>query len=111
MILISRTYERYESHEPEEDICESDESGFRYQDKPYTFRELIDALRHGEPSSWPSRGDVRDWVTHRDTNDGTRDFYESGARESESVHYSRANPDRNAKWWRLAFRVAGLIRS
>ena len=110
MILITRTFERYESHDPEEDICEPDESGFRYQSEPYTFRQLVDAIRYGEPSTSPASGGVRDWVTHYETNDGTRDYYESGARENESIHYARGNPDRNAKWWRLAFKVAGLTR-
>jgi hypothetical protein len=109
-ILINRCFERFESHPEGEEICEADEIGFREESKPYSFRELIDAIRYGETSSYPATGDVHDWVILSDTNDGTRDYYETGARESESIHYARDNPPRNAKYWRLAFIAAGLCK-
>jgi len=111
MILINKTFERYLPHDEGDDVCEPDESGFLAESEPVTFRELVDLLRYGEPSSWPASGDTREWVTHNDSNDGTRDYYETGARESESIFYSRDNPPRNAKWWRLAFRTAGLLKT
>jgi len=108
MILINRHMERYEQHPDDSDICEPDTRETLETAKPYTFRELIDAIRGGEPSSWPASGDTHEWVTRYETNDGTRGYYESGARENESIHYARENPERNAKYWRLAFKAAGL---
>lgn len=113
-ILLSSYYERFESHDPEEDICEPDETGTRFENEPHTFRELIRLIERGgfsESSTYPASGDTREWLTAYETNDGTRDYYENGARENESLHYSRANPPRNAKYWRLAFKVCGIIRN
>ena len=108
-ILVSRTYECFKSHDDEEDVCEADESGFLYQDSSRTFRELVDDMKayDGEMSSMPSRGDPSDWINFYDTDID----YEYGTRENESLHYSRANPPRNAKYWRWALIAAGLIRA
>ena len=111
-ILINRYSERYESCDSEEDICEPDSCETLETDAPYTFRELVELLHNldCEPSGYPATGDTREWISHYDTNNGTRDYYETGARENESTHYARSNPPRNAKYWRWAFIAAGIIR-
>jgi hypothetical protein len=109
MLLITQYVERFESHPDGADICEADSNEALGAER-MTFREVVELIRHGEPSSWPARGDISDWVTQYETNDGTRDYFESGARENTSIHYDRSNPARNAKWWKLAFRAAGLMK-
>ena len=110
MILINKTFERYLPHDDEEDICEPDESGFSVENEKVTFRELVELLQYGEPSSYPASGGTREWISHYQSNDGTREYFEQGITENSAVHYSRDNPPRNAKWWRLAFRAAGHIK-
>lgn len=110
MILITQYMERFEVHPEGSDICDADSRDTVELATPYSFRDLIDLIRFGEPSSSPASGDAREWVTQYETNNGTRDYFETGARENTSIHYDRTNPGRNAKWWRLAFKVAGLIK-
>lgn len=101
-ILVSETFETVT-----EDGDAAD-SGFIYEDEPMTFRELVAWMRGGEPSSYPSCGLPHDWVT-QDQGE-TRAFFERGERESHSIHYSRKNPARKAKYWAKAMRAAGVCR-
>lgn len=97
-ILISRTYSET-TPESAEDGDFSD-TGFVYQDQEFTFRELVDELRECCHSSsggaWFS--------TQFEVTD-----YSDGTEREESVHFSRNNPDRLAKYWQKAARAAGLV--
>lgn len=106
MILINEFFSRTDDESADAgDVCEA---GVIAVDTPVTFRELVEAIRYGMPSSWPATGDVGEWVG---VDQGeTRAWFEEGVREERTFHYSRNNPARNAKWWRLAFRVAGLTK-
>lgn len=84
------------------------EAGFISEGQPFTFRELVEWMQGGEPSAWPASGDVSEWVSQ--SQGETRAYFESGEDETRSIHYSRANPPRMARYWRLAMRAAGLIR-
>jgi len=105
MILIHKTFEVFEQHDEEDDVCEPDESGFDVEDEPVTFRELVDMLRGGQSSCGPAQGETWEWVTHY----GEMDYID-GSFRNESVHFSRSNPARREKYWRLAFKAAGLAR-
>ena len=107
MLLIHRTFETVTPESAEEGEAAS--HGYIALDEPVTFRELVRMLKGGEPSCMPAHGDVRTWVTHYDCAQG-RAYFEKGETRNESVFYSVNNPQRNAKYWRLAFRVAGLTR-
>lgn len=102
MLLLSKTYETvtYESAE----IGDAEERGFVFEDESFTFREVVDMLKGGTSSAYPAEGDTRECVVHNEVHAD----YRTGARTSESIHYSRANPRRNAKYWRMAFKAAGL---
>jgi hypothetical protein len=102
MILVTTTYEIVTPESAENG--EAEESGFLSEDIPYGFRELVDAMRGGDPSSWPRAG-ARDWVTHvEDVN------YRDGSQESRSLHLSHKNSPRAAKYWILAMRAAGVTK-
>lgn len=105
-ILINRTFEIVTEESAEDGDCA--ESGFLSQDEPVTFKELVELLEGGEPSSWPATGCTHDWVT-QDQGE-TREWFESGERESHSIHYSKKNPPHNDRYWRLAFKAAGLCK-
>ena len=106
MILINETFSIVTPESAENrDIAEC---GTISEDTPYTFRELVDALRYGESSCWPARGDISEWVSQ--SRGETRKFFENGEEETRSFHYSRNNPPRNEKYWRAAFRAAGLTK-
>lgn len=101
MILVTQCFEIVTDEGVEE-------YGFIEQDTPYSFRELVEALQGGEPSSWPSRGDTHEWVTV--DRGETRAYFEDGERESRSFHFSRNNPDSKAKYWRKAMIAAGVAK-
>lgn len=106
MILVTQCFEIV-THESAEDGAAA-ESGFIEEDISYSFRELVEALRGGEPSSWPCRGCTHDWVA---VDKGeTRAYFEKGEREYRSFHFSRKNPDSKAKYWRKAMIAAGLAK-
>lgn len=82
---------------------EAQETGFDWQDMPYTFRELVQTLEReycgAEPSC--SRG-VPDWITSY----GERDF-RSGEFRTISLHPAN---DRAQRWWPKALRAAGILK-
>lgn len=105
-ILINKTY----SIVTEEPAMhgEDAENGFLSENEGVTFRELVDLILLGEPSNSPATGETYEWVT-QDQGE-TRAWFERGEREYHSIHYSRDNPERMAKYWRKAFIAAGLIK-
>ena len=102
-ILINRCFEIVTEESAENG--EAAESGFLSQDEPCSFRELVELLRGGDPSSWPRAGATSDWVTQDRGQD-----YLTGDHETHSIHYSRANHPRTAKYWRKAFIAAGVSK-
>ena len=103
MILITKTWEESCYDDDGEPFIE--ESGFEFVDEPFEFRHLVDELRmHGVPSCWPAAGSTFEWVSTESEMDT------SGTWRSTAVHYSQKNPTRNAKYWRWAFKAAGLIK-
>lgn len=105
MILINRSFEIVTEESAE--CGESADSGMLASNEAVSFRELVSMLRHGAPSAWPAKGGTREWIT-QDQGE-TREFFDEGARESHSIHYSRDNPARMARYWRLAFVAAGVM--
>lgn len=104
MILISKTYEVITEESAEQG--EAEERGFEFEDVEYSFRELVELMREcGEASSKPSSGSIYEWLTCY----GDMDMHD-GSYTNYSLHYSRNNPDKNSKYWRLAMIAAGFAK-
>ena len=104
MILISRTFDTVTPESAESgDVAES---GFLVESESVTFRELVSLMEsHPNPSCHPPRGETYEWLSsYPETN------YHDCSETTESLHYSRENPPRMAKYWRKAMRAAGIIR-
>jgi hypothetical protein len=81
----------------------SDEGDATVRDTELTFRELVREMRNfGEVSCWPANGDVSEWLIVRE------DDYRTGGWIEESLHFSRDQPARRAKYWRKAMQAAGF---
>lgn len=104
MILISKTYEIV-THESAQD-GESAENGFEFENVEYSFRELVEEMRnYSEPSQMPNDGNTHVWLTSEAEQD-----YQTGDYTSYSLHYSRENKPRHAKYWKWAMHAAGFIK-
>jgi hypothetical protein len=104
MILISKTFERV----TDESAANGDyeETGFVFQDEAFTFSQLVHELREYQfTSSWPCRGEARDWVTTEDDVD-----YQTGDYTSYSLHFSHKNNPRAERYWRKALQFAGFVK-
>lgn len=104
MILISRTFEIVTPESAESgDVSES---GFLVESESVTFRELVSLMEsHPNPSCYPARGETYEWLSSYPSQD-----YRDCSETTESLHFSRENPPRMAKYWRKAMRAAGIIR-
>lgn len=106
MILISKTYE---IHTPDSiETGEPEESGFVFQDEPYTFRELLRLIQSEGltmPSCSPATGDPYEWLSGESEPD-----YQTGEETIYSLHYSHNNDSRAAKYWKAAFKAANIIK-
>ena len=103
MILIDKIYEVVTEESAENG--EIEESGFSAQNEPVSFRELVDMLK-GEfihASQSPVSRSTHVWFTSESEQD-----YMTGQYRSESIHFSRENPSRKAKYWIKAMQCAGL---
>lgn len=70
-----------------------------------SLRELISKMREYPHSScYPSSGATYEWLSRHETD------YRTGADVTESIHYSRDNPARNARYWRIAMKAAGIAK-
>lgn len=100
-ILVNITYEIVTEESAENG--EAEESGFLAENSEYTFRELVDALREKftNASCWPVSANVNTWFASEPDTD-----FRTGEVQTESIHYSRANPPKNAKYWKWAIRAA-----
>ena len=102
MLLIDRTFETIDEDSAE--AGEAKENGFRAVNEPVTFRELVDLIKaHPHASQSPANPSPWVWFTTEAEQD-----YRTGEWTSESIHYSRDNPDRCAKYWAWAMRAAGV---
>jgi hypothetical protein len=102
MLKLNITYEIVTAESAEHG--EADEHGFIEQDTEYTFREVVELLRYGQPSCSPASGAPYEWITHYGEQD-----YRSGDYENRSVHFSNENNPRKAKYWRKAMQAARII--
>jgi len=107
MIQITRVETVYPAPADDEgDYC-PDKLTLSSTDDSVSFRELVNLLReHSMPSCSPARGEPYEWAS----SEPYQHPY-SGEWTETSVHYSRANPPRMAKYWRAAMRAAGLVRA
>lgn len=102
MLLIDRTFETIDDESAEHG--EAKDQGFSAINEPVTFRELIDLIRsHCHASQSPANPSPLVWFTNESEQD-----YTTGEWTSESIHYSRDNPARKAKYWIKAMRAAGV---
>jgi len=88
MILISKTYEEVTPESAE--FGEVSDSGFEWEDAPYTFKELVEELENYDYADL--------WAT---VNCGIIDYYTMTER-TESLHYSHLNNPRSRKYWNKA---------
>lgn len=74
-------------------------------DEEVSFRELVELMKYNNPSSYPASGNINEWVT-------TEPYIDpySGSIEEKSIHYSRDNEPRKAKYWQKAMKAAAIIR-
>lgn len=103
-ILIHKTYEICD--EESLDLGDFAESGFVFENEPYTFHELVDLIKRGGfvyASQDPHNGGTDVWLS----NEWDYDF-DSGEERQETIHFSRENEPRVAKYWRKAMLFAGL---
>lgn len=100
--LIETTYPA--PADDEEDYCPDGEVFMREEE--VTFRELVGLLRrYSHPSSWPITAPrAFDWASDPDLDQD----YSTGAWTAHSLHYAHNNVPRKLKYWRKAWRVAGM---
>lgn len=99
MILLSKTFETW-THEDIE-IGETDDRGFMFEDKEFTFFGLINELdSYTQTSSYPA--DSSCWIS----TEGDMDMV-TGERTTYSLHFN--GPENKRKYWEKALRWKGLI--
>jgi hypothetical protein len=112
MILVTKTWGEisFPTYTPDGDDAEPnfEDDGFDFVDEPLSFRELVHLIEDEActmPSCWPADGSTFEWLSLESQMD-----MHTGVWRTTSLHYSQKNPTRNAKYWRLAFKAAGLIK-
>lgn len=103
-ILVNKTFDIIT---PESAVIgDFEESGFEFQNEPFTFRELVELMsEHPQPSQWPNNGGPRVWLSSY----GEQDF-RTGEEKTTSIHFSRENDSRMEKYWTKAMKFAGLLK-
>jgi hypothetical protein len=82
------------------------EHGFVFENRGMTFGELVHEMRNYSQSSCsPRDGGTHVWVSSEGDTD-----YRNGEETTYSLHYSRSNRDRYAKYWRKAMQICGLTK-
>lgn len=107
MILITKCYSEVTPESAE--LGELSDSGVDFEDAPFGFRELVDYMQSNgfvECSISPCSGSTCEWVSTGYSIDDYRTMTEI----EYSLHYSNKNPQRNAKYWRMALKAAGIIK-
>lgn len=103
-ILINKTYELITQESSKNGSVA--ESGFEFEDQPFTFRELVNEMRnYSEASQSPINNVEWTWLTSEPDHD-----YKSGDEMRYSLHYSRDNKPRSLKYWEKAMRKVGLLK-
>lgn len=70
-----------------------------------TFDELVRHLKGMDSvSCWPATGATYEWL------ESCEEHYMDCAETRRSIHFSRNNAPRYAKYWRLAMKAAGHVR-
>jgi len=100
MIILSQTYEII-THESVEH-GESADSGFDWQDVPYTFRETVELIRDGGFIHASCSRGVPRWLSTEAEQD-----YQTGDYEIKSLH--PASDARSQRYWEKACKAAGVI--
>jgi len=105
MILITKTYIECTPESAEDG--EYSDNGLIFEDVGYTFRELVREMKsHRQASNSSASGGIFEWYSSGfDTVD-----YVTGTDRETCIHYSRKNPERKAKYWKLAAKYAGIIK-
>ena len=104
MIAIALIETVYPAPEDDgEDYCPDGES--TSDDQTVGFRDLVRLMRdYPMPSCSPASGEPFEWLQAESQQD-----YQTGEFTECSLHYSRDNPARKAKYWRKAMLAAGII--
>ncbi|WCD44232.1 hypothetical protein Lumi_093 [Xylophilus phage Lumi] len=106
MLTLSKTFSETTPESAENG--DTSATGFVWEDVQHTFRECVELLRehrYASCSPLPSH-QVTDF-TWFSSGWNVEDYSTCTERET-SIHYSRSNPPRNLKYWRLAAKAAGL---
>lgn len=83
---------------------EPEERGEVWKDEELSFSELIREMRnYSEVSASPASGSISEWLCNNVSHD-----YRTGEDTEHSLCFSRSNPARKAKYWKLAMRAAGF---
>lgn len=104
-ILINRCYSEI-TPESVRDGEFSDCGGIE-ENEPVSFRDLVCLMKqHQLPSSWPTTGERSEWYSSEyEVID-----YHTMTQQSTTIHFSRSNPDRMAKYWKFAAKFAGIVK-
>lgn len=102
MIKYAETFERVTPESAA--IGEAEERGFIDKNAEAGFRDMVELLQGAEPSASPLPAEPSRfvWFTQYDTNEGTREYYETGVNESRSYH---PKDERAARYMVKAWRV------
>ena len=103
MLLIDKTFEIITEESAENG--EVEDAGFSAVNESVSFRELVDMIRNKyfHSSQYPASRTTHVWFTSESEQD-----YITGEHRSESIHFSRNNPARKAKYWIKAMQLAGI---
>lgn len=103
-ILVDMTYELVTPESAK--YGDAEDRGFEWQDRAHTFRELVrlmDEHREASDSRGIQSGDVDVLLIGQPSNN--RDYFEKGHERTTSIHFSRNNAPRAAKYWGKAWRA------
>lgn len=90
---------------PDDDDLPDDCGDSVTDERRLTFREVVLLMRHEypHPSCWPASGAAHEWLNAETVTD-----WRDGTYTERSMHFDRSNPQRRAKYWRLAMKAAGV---
>ena len=102
MIIVNKCFEVTDDESASHG--DAKDRGFEYEDQSFTFRDLVSEMRdYNETSGYPPRSS--DWLISEASHN-----YRTGDETRYSLHFSRTNKPRAAKYWEKAMRKAGLLK-
>lgn len=110
MLKVSKTVEVITPESAAEGDSDHDLSGFEWEGREFTFRELVQEMRdYSELSCWPlterAAREQAPWITsYPDTDPRT------GHETRYSLHLDNGRDPRARRYWAKALRCAGLIK-